>query len=42
LAIAHIGQGAALDHAQCVFKVGTLGVSGQVSTQSSDSAVLKV
>ena len=30
LAIAHIGQGAAFDHAQGVFKVGTLGVSAQV------------
>ena len=29
LAIAHIGQGAALDHAQGVFQVGTLGVVAQ-------------
>ncbi len=29
LAVAHIGQGPALDHAQGVFQVGTLGVMGQ-------------
>ena len=30
LAIAHIGQGAAFDDAERVFKVGALGVGGQV------------
>ena len=41
LTIAHIGQGTALDHAQCIFKVGALRISGQIQ-RVIGLAVLKV
>ena len=41
LTIAHIRQGTALDHAQCIFKVGALRIRGQIQ-RVIGLAVLKV
>ena len=41
LTIAHIRQGTAFDHAQCIFKVGALRISGQIQ-RVIGLAVLKV
>ena len=41
LTITHIRQGTALDHAQCIFKVGALRISGQIQ-RVIGLAVLKV